>query len=86
LNIGHATAGQVFARWNSSSVSSRGAADDRFARIPLDLCALPTRLGIFEEPILDVTRKNSASIANVHVKHTTKRREDRPSHHIFEAN
>jgi hypothetical protein len=31
LNIGQATAGKCFARWNSSSVSSRGAAADRFA-------------------------------------------------------
>jgi len=31
LNIGQATAGKCFARWNSSSVSSLGAAADRFA-------------------------------------------------------
>jgi hypothetical protein len=29
LNIGQATVGKCFARWNSSSVSSRGAAADR---------------------------------------------------------
>ena len=32
FDIGQATAGKCFARWNSSSVSSRGAAADRFVR------------------------------------------------------